>query len=211
MMILAGEVGANYAQKNQIPIPFRSQPQPELPSEEELIQLPAGPVRSCALRSCMPRSEMGLTPGRHAGLGLQMYTQITSPIRRYSDLLTHFQIKAHLRGEILPFTGDKIQEIMIGVGVASQEARLVERQTNRYWSLEFLRRNNDQVWQALLLKWLREDDGLGLILLEELGLELAMKFNRSIKLGEYLGVKVSVSDPHLDIIQFKETIEPIAS
>jgi exoribonuclease-2 len=48
----------------------------------------------------------------------------------------------------------------------------VERQTNRYWSLEFLRRQGDQVWQALVLRWCREEENLGLILLEELGLEL---------------------------------------
>jgi exoribonuclease II len=204
MMILAGEVAAHYAQTHQIPVPFRSQPQPELPSEEQLLLLPAGPVRSCALRGCMPRSEMGTTPARHAGLGLEMYTQVTSPIRRYSDLLAHFQIKAHLYGQPLPFKAEQIQEIMLGVGVATQEARLVERQTNRYWGLEYLRRNADQVWDALLLKWLREDDGLGLILLEELGLELAMRFNRSIPLGERLGVKVSHADPHLDIIHFRE-------
>jgi len=37
-------------------------------------------------------------PARHAGLGLNIYTQATSPIRRYSDLPT-FQLKAHLRGQ----------------------------------------------------------------------------------------------------------------
>jgi exoribonuclease-2 len=34
MMILAGEVAGRYGQTHQIPLPFRGQPQPELPSEE---------------------------------------------------------------------------------------------------------------------------------------------------------------------------------
>jgi len=96
MMILAGEVAARYAHENQLPLPFRNQPQPELPPQEELMLLPAGPVRSCAIRRCMPRSELSLTPSGHASLGLETYAQVTSPIRRYSDLLAHFQIKAHL-------------------------------------------------------------------------------------------------------------------
>jgi exoribonuclease II len=95
MMILTGEVAGRYGQAHQIPLPYRGQPQPELPSEEELMQLPAGPVRFCAMRRCMPKSEMSITPIRHAGLGLEIYTQVTSPIRRYTDLLAHFQIKAH--------------------------------------------------------------------------------------------------------------------
>ncbi len=32
-------------------------------------------------------------PTPHAGLGLQGYVQFTSPIRRYSDMLAHFQLK----------------------------------------------------------------------------------------------------------------------
>jgi len=62
MMILAGEVAGRYGQAHNIALPFRGQPQPELPSEEELLKLPAGSVRACAMRRCMPRSEMSIMP-----------------------------------------------------------------------------------------------------------------------------------------------------
>ncbi len=207
MMILTGEVAGSYGQKHNLPLPYRGQPQPELPSEEELLQLPAGPVRFCALRRCMPRSETSIMPIRHAGLGLNTYTQATSPIRRYNDLLAHFQIKAHLRDEPLPFSTETLKELIYSVTSAAQEATLVERQTNRYWGLEFLRRNADQAWPALLLRWLREDDNLGLILLEDLGLELPHRFRRSIALGDRLEVQVSRADPRQDVIQFRELLE----
>lgn len=206
MMILAGEVAGRYGQTHQIPLLFRGQPQPELPSDEELLQLPAGPVRFCKLRGCMARSEMSILPMRHAGLGLETYTQVTSPIRRYTDLLSHFQIKAHLRGEALPFSAEQLQEVKQSVTTAAYEATLVERQTNRYWALEYLRRNNDQVWQALVLRWLREHENLGLILLEDLGLELVMRFKRSVSLGDRLEVQVSHADPRQDEIHFRELV-----
>lgn len=204
MMILTGEVTGRYGQQHNLPLPYRGQPQPELPPEEELLLLPAGPVRASAMRRCMPRSEMSLSPIRHAGLGLDTYTQATSPIRRYTDLLTHFQVKAHLRGDALPFSAEEMQEIVFSVTSAVQEAVLVERQTNRYWGLEFLRRHADEVWQVLVLRWLREDDNLGLILLEELGLELPHRFQRSVELGERLEMQVSRADPRQDVIQFRE-------
>lgn len=207
MMILAGEVAGRYGKEQNIPLPFRGQPQPELPPEEELIGLPAGPVRFCALRRCMPRSEMSINPSRHAGLGLDTYTQATSPIRRYTDLLTHFQLKAHLRGDPLPFSAEELQEIVYSVTASAQEASMVERQTNRYWALEYLRRNADQVWQVLVLRWLREDEDLGLILLEDLGLELPHRFRRAVTLGDRLEVQVSRSDPRLDVIQFRELVD----
>ncbi|MEM8808410.1 MAG: ribonuclease R family protein, partial [Cyanobacteria bacterium P01_G01_bin.38] len=111
MMILAGEVAARYGDENSLAIPFRSQPQPELPPDEELMRLPTGWVRDSAIRRCMPRSEMGVTPARHATLGLESYTQVTSPIRRYTDLLAHFQLKAHLRGDSPPFSPHEMAEL----------------------------------------------------------------------------------------------------
>lgn len=204
MMILAGEVAGRYGQTHNIALPFRGQPAPELPSDEELLQLPAGFVRACAMRRCMPKSEMSITPARHAGLGLNTYTQATSPIRRYSDLLTHFQLKAHLRGEALPFSAEQLKQVMMSVTTATQEVTLVERQTNRYWGLEYLRRYPNEVWQALVLMWLREDSGLALILIEDLGLQLPMPFKRSVELGEQVSIKVAYVDPRQDVIQFQE-------
>lgn len=204
MMILAGEVAGLYGKTHALPLPFRGQPQPDLPSDEELLQYPPGPVRYVHLRRCMPRSEMGINPIRHAGLGLDHYIQVTSPIRRYSDLLAHFQIKAHLRGDSLPFSSDELQNILFSVADSAYEATLTERQTNRYWSLEYLRRNTDQVWQGLVLRWLKEDDNLGIILLEELGLELPHRFERNVMLGDRLDVQVTRADPYRDEIRFRE-------
>ena len=158
------------------------------------------------MRRCMPKSEMSITPLRHAGLGLDTYTQATSPIRRYSDLLTHFQIKAHLRGDVLPFTAEQLKEVMMTVSSTTQEVTMVERQTNRYYALEYLRRHPEDIWQITVLMWLREDSNLALILLEDLGLQLPMSFRRSITLGEQLTVKVSHSDPQKDVIQFQEIV-----
>lgn len=204
MMILAGEVAAHYGQTHELAIPFRSQPQPELPSDEELIQLPTGWVRDSAIRRCMTRSEVGITPSRHATLGLDSYSQVTSPIRRYLDLIVHFQLKAHLRGDPPPFSSHEVTELAQGASTAAYEATLVERQTKRYWALEYLRRHQSEVWDVMLLRWLREDDGLGLIMVEDLGLELAMRFNRSVALGEQFQVRVSHANPRQDIIRFEE-------
>lgn len=207
MMILTGEVAAKYGQTHNLAIPYRSQPQPELPPKEELMLLEAGPVRSSAMRRCMPRSEMGIMPSRHASLALETYTQVTSPIRRYSDLLAHFQIKAHLRGEELPFSRQEMLDMVMSLGPSVKEASSIERFTNRYWALEYLRRENGQVWQALMIRWLREENNLGLILLEDLGLELAMRFGRDVKVGDRLDVKVAYADPRKDEIVFQEVIE----
>ncbi|MBE9080031.1 VacB/RNase II family 3'-5' exoribonuclease [Romeria aff. gracilis LEGE 07310] len=207
MMILTGEIAACYGEQHALPIPFRSQPQPELPSEDELMQLPNGWVRDSAIRRCMPRSEMGITPARHSTLGLDRYSQVTSPIRRYTDLLAHFQLKAHLRGEPIPFSALEMTELTQGISTAAYEAVLVERQTKRYWALEYLRRQPDQVWSAILLRWLRQHESLGLVMLEDLGIELAMRFDRPIELGERFQLRVTYAAPRQDTIHLKEVTE----
>jgi exoribonuclease II len=205
MMILTGEVAARFGQAQALPLPFRGQPQPELPPDEELMLLAPGPVRDCAIRRCMPRSEVGVTAARHASLGLETYCQVTSPIRRYTDLIAHFQIKAHLRGDILPFDAEALKLLLASVTTTAYEATLVERQTNRYWSLEYLRRcSSAQIWSALMLRWLREHENLGLVLLEDLGVELAMRFNRDVQPGDQLQLRVSYADPRSDRIHLEE-------
>jgi len=207
MMIMAGQLGGKYGTDNNLPLPYRGQPQPELPSEEELLKLPPGPTRFCAMRSCMPRSEMSMSPIRHASLGLDSYVQVTSPIRRYTDLLSHFQIKAHLRGEELPFSREDLQEIVYSVSSSSYEATLVERQTNRYWSVEYLRRNAECIWDVMVLRWLREDENLGLILIEDLGMELPHRFDRPVTLGERMEMQVTRADPQRDEVRLREITE----
>ncbi|MFN7715929.1 MAG: ribonuclease catalytic domain-containing protein [Pseudanabaenaceae cyanobacterium] len=204
MMILTGEVAARFAKENNIPVPFRYQGTPELPPEELLQQLPPGPVREFAICRCMTKGEMGVYPARHAGLGLDAYTQVTSPIRRYGDLLAHWQFKAFVSGQPLPFTAEAINDLLRSVDPAVWEATQVERQTTRYWSLEYLRRHQSTVWDALFLDWLRESDRLGLVLLEDLGLKLPMRLNRAVPIGAQLYIKVADVDPRKDIIYFQE-------
>jgi exoribonuclease-2 len=157
----------------------------------------------------MSRSEVSTEPQPHCGLGLSAYVQATSPIRRYSDLIVHYQIKAALLGEAPVFTAEQVQEMIGMIDIATQDATQVERQTNRYWSLEFLRRHQDVVWHGIFLDWLRENEKLGLILLEEIGLKLPIKLNRQVNRGESLRVKVSAVNPRSDMIQFQELITPL--
>ena len=204
MMILAGEVAAKFAQTHNIPIPYRYQEQPELPPLDTLMQLPSGPVREFAICRCMTKGLLGLYASRHAGLGLDAYAQVTSPIRRYSDLLAHWQIKAFLRNEPLPFTAEMLTAILQAIDPAIWDANQVEKQSVRYWSLEYLRRNKDEVWEALMLDWLRENEKLALVLIEDLGLKLPMRINRQIQVGDNLRIRTSEVDPRKDVIYFQE-------
>lgn len=93
MMILAGEAIGQMGTAASLPLPYRGQETPQLPSNDVLNALPEGPCKGFALRKCMTRSLVSPTPVRHASLALDAYVQVTSPIRRYTDIIAHFNLK----------------------------------------------------------------------------------------------------------------------
>ncbi|KAL1842556.1 hypothetical protein VTJ49DRAFT_3350 [Mycothermus thermophilus] len=119
IMQLAGEVGARWCYERDIPIPYRVQLNTDHESQEALRaftrdimvpQLAAGknPPREHwdAMMSLVGGFTMTTTPGPNLIMGLELYTKVTSPLRRYPDLLVHWQIEAamleeHKRGQSL--------------------------------------------------------------------------------------------------------------
>jgi exoribonuclease-2 len=63
------------------------------------------------------------------------------------------------------------------------------------------------VWDVLVLRWLREDEDLGLILIEDLGMELPHRFDRHVALGERLEMRVTHADPQRDEVRLREITE----
>ena len=56
------------------------------------------PLRSMINR-LLTRAELSASSGPHMGMALEVYTNCTSPLRKYVDFLVHLQIKALLHGD----------------------------------------------------------------------------------------------------------------
>src|SRR5439155_283577 len=98
------------------------------------------PVAVFEFRRSLQRTEVSLEPGPHAGLGVPLYFQATSPIRRYQDLAMHRVMKAALRGSPSPYSREELQAIALSTEQAGRRARLVETETDHYWILRYLER-----------------------------------------------------------------------
>ena len=89
-------------------LPYRSQESSQPLPEAELEAVPPGPCRAILQRHRMMRSITSCAgPQPHASLALPAYVQMSSPIRRHGDLLTHYQLKvreasALVLGSIVP-------------------------------------------------------------------------------------------------------------
>ncbi len=141
MMIWANGLAASTAFRDDVPIIYRTQDPPTEPIEPPTEY---DPVRLDGLFRCLRRSELSTHAGKHSGLGLEAYTQMTSPIRRLSDLVLQRQLLAHLTGDELPYTREQLFEVLATAQAIEQEAREVEGKSTRYWVLEHLAALGDE-------------------------------------------------------------------
>ncbi|MDR3167306.1 MAG: RNB domain-containing ribonuclease [Treponema sp.] len=166
-MLLAGEGAARWALERRLPFPYVSQ---------EPGDLPASPLPGLAgayqLRRCMRPRTLSVKPAAHWSLGLSGYTQVTSPLRRYTDLLAHQQIRAFLQGEksgALPSLGEEELLLHLAAGdVAAQRNIHAERASRIHWAMVYLSDKRDSPWEGVILE---KRGGRALVLIPALGLE----------------------------------------
>ncbi|XP_068643326.1 ribonuclease II, chloroplastic/mitochondrial [Aristolochia californica] len=205
MMILCGEAVATFGSYNNIPLPYRGQPQANIPSSA-YAHLPEGPVRSTALVKLMRAAEIDCRkPMRHGVLGLPGYVQFTSPIRRYMDLLAHYQVKAFLRGDSLPFTAGQLEGIASLVNMHIRVVRKLSSSSLRYWLLEYLRRQpKEKKFHALILRFIK--DRIAALLLVEVGIQASAFVSVGTQVGDEIQVLVKEAHPRDDVLSLKEVV-----
>ena len=190
-MLLAGEGAARFALENQIPVPFSTQERgAELP-----MQAPSTLSGNFALRRLMRPGQLKGEPGLHAGLGMEQYTQTTSPLRRYSDLLAHQQFRAFLAGQP-PLDSQSLMQRMAEGAMGMSLTRQTERISNRHWTLVYLLQNPTWTGEAVVV----ENNGHRcLAVIPDLDLEGPL-YGGSYELDQV--VTVSVTGIHLAQLQF---------
>lgn len=150
LMILANRVTADRASADRIPIIYRTQdaPDSEPPDTDGLPEA----LRFEMLRRAFKRSHLSLSPAPHAGLGLDAYTQMSSPIRRYADLVTERQFTAAMEGRPLPYDNDELLRVIAAAEAREIEIRQLEQASTTYWILRYLEKQKlGTVVSAMLL------------------------------------------------------------
>jgi len=145
-MLLAGEAAGIWAMRRKLAVPFVGQEVLEIPGE-----ILPGIAGAYQLRRCMRSRTLSLTPSKHAGLGLETYAQVTSPLRRYTDLLAHIQIRSFLRGGT-PLSADEISSRMNAAEAATVAVVQAERASRTHWTMVYLSDKKDSAWDAIALE-----------------------------------------------------------
>ena len=96
------------------------------------------PLRA-VLSRLLERSRLSHTPKPHQGMGLPRYTTITSPIRKYSDLVTHRLIKTKLHQRAEPIGKLKLPEVIDTLQSRQDNARQANYQMEQWLKCQFMK------------------------------------------------------------------------
>ncbi|MGC1341172.1 MAG: RNB domain-containing ribonuclease, partial [Candidatus Binataceae bacterium] len=90
----------------------------------------------------MQRPRLSMYPEFHSGIGLDYYAQLSSPIRRYADLVLQRQLLAALSNPgAQAYSVEELLTVLAGAENAETSGRELERRAKRYWTLRYLERD----------------------------------------------------------------------
>ena len=144
-MLLAGEACARWCLARGVAIPFAGQAAPDQ------ADAPVGLAAMYAHRRRFKPTRLSVEPVEHAGLGLSLYARATSPLRRYSDLLVHQQVRLSLSGGAV-LDAEQVSERVGQAETAGIGVRRAERLSNHHWKLVYLRRHRDWQGEAVVVE-----------------------------------------------------------
>ena len=150
-MLMAGVAVGEYCLGNNITVPFSTQPAHEI-TKEQLEDLNT-PADMFAIRKKLRRGCHSTEPSIHGGMGLEKYVQVTSPLRRYLDLLVHYQLRSFLTNQPL-LKDEKVSKIISLVDIPIRANRQTERYSNQHWKLVYLMQNPDTKVTATIVELL---------------------------------------------------------
>jgi exoribonuclease-2 len=128
----------------------------------------------------MRKRSVGITPAPHAGLGLSFYSQVTSPLRRYGDLIAHQQLRAFIDGRRILDKDEMLERVAAG-DAASLAARKASRLSETHWKLVYLMQNPEQTYKGYCIDKRGNET---LFLIPELDMQTTLKACGDVQLNE---------------------------
>lgn len=148
MMIFYNWLAARFCKENRIPALFRGQ---EEPGEKLSVGEQGYIYYVFKQRRKLNPLVIDTEPRAHASLGLDVYTQVTSPIRRYFDLVVQRQIRNFLLGKSLDYDEEALKEKRVMLESLLRDLERLKRNRIRYWILKYLQHHTGEIFSGIIL------------------------------------------------------------
>ncbi|MFC1857622.1 ribonuclease catalytic domain-containing protein [Thermodesulfobacteriota bacterium] len=195
IMIMANWLTGRFLTEHKVPAIFRSQPAPR----ERLYKEDEGSLfQNWMQRKLLSRFALSPEAQHHSGLGLEVYTTATSPIRKFFDLVTQRQVRAALGFE-KPYTTEEIEKIIQMLEQPMASVGRIQYSRHRYWILKYLEKRIGQKEEAIVL-YKRRNNYLVLIPEYMIECDLPLSDGFELKPEDLIQVKIQRVDARKDVL-----------
>jgi exoribonuclease-2 len=196
-MILYNWLAARFCKDHQIPAIYRCQ---EAPAERLSPEVANYIYYVFKQRRKLSPLSIHTEPKPHSSLGVDMYTTVSSPIRRYYDLLVQRQIRNYLRLDVPLYTREDLEKKRLLLDPLLKSIELLTRNSTRYWIQKYLAQHVGEKFPAFVLDVIRNKYR---VLLPDVLLiaEVKRENGQSLHEGQEITVKIRKSDPWEDYLK----------
>jgi exoribonuclease-2 len=203
-MIMANALAAEFCSEHSIPALYRLQPPPNnMPDAQTLEAMPNDLIRAFAMRRCMMPAASSMTPGFHAGLGLDKYIQATSPLRRYADLLCHYQLESRFATQNPRFDAEEFNAILAETDLGLSKARSASHEAYQLATLKYLKQLGNQIIDAIILQYNTERGDIAQVALIETQVRANLSTKNRWPVGTLCRVRIENIRPEEGVIQLQ--------
>ncbi len=197
LMILMGYVTSLYLFDNNIATPYRTH-KINCNAKEILERYKDSEIKYSILKQYMGRSYITTKANKHESLGLSKYTQCTSPLRRYLDLIVQRQVFNNINNfELL--NQNKINEIIEFTKAKQSENNNIYKNDKLNYLNIFFANDNKTSYKIIFIKWINNKKSIALVFFPEYSLELLIVLFISIETytNKIYKVKYNISQNNL--------------
>ncbi|QLQ81768.1 hypothetical protein HG537_0G00210 [Torulaspora globosa] len=150
LMILANTLTGRYFAENNIPgvfrcyqtLAMRDQAEREYENMKKKVKKGVLPTTRdiSKLSSLMNSSFYSEYPAAHSMIGAKQYLTVTSPLRRFPDIINHLQIQKVLRGLPLCFTQKDVSRLLWHIQYRDSVLKNAASHQASYWTLKYIKK-----------------------------------------------------------------------
>jgi exoribonuclease-2 len=196
-MILMGYVTSLFIEKYNIAAAFRIQKLNCNPSEI-LNRYNNSEIKYIILKQYMGKSYITTKPGIHESLGLKMYVQCTSPLRRYLDLIIQRQVYNKLNNFELLNVNSVSKIIDYTKNRQIENNNIYKSDKFKYLKL-FFKKERKLFYKIIFVKWINHKRNIALVYFPDYSLETLITLFISIDIhsNKVYKVKYIINDSNL--------------
>ncbi len=196
LMILYNWLAAQFCRDHNIPIIYRGQKEP---GERLTIEETGYVYYVFRQRRKLSPLIIDIEACPHAGLGLDVYSNLTSPIRRYFDLVSQRQMRNYILQEAPVYNNEELEKIRITVTPVLKDLNTIKNNRIRYWIQKYLGEHIGEKFPAIILDNLKNRYR---VILEDflLAVEIKKETGHDIPQGKKIMIKIKKADPWNDLL-----------